>query len=120
MSSDERSMHMLTMPSTQTPRGIAARPRFILPTRSAQRHARTNDARLLVTCHELDALALLRAHDPFDLHAGVGDVVVWPERDAGVLVRLAFELAQHFAPFAVHELRPRRHCDFRDHAAHDL
>src|SRR5512143_1304607 len=62
---------------------------FIDPRRSIQRHARTHDARLLVSRDQLDTLAPLRADDPFDLDPVVGEVVVGPEGDARVLVRLA-------------------------------
>ena len=49
----------------------------------------------LVPGDELDGVARLPAHDPFDLAAVVGDMIIRPERNAGVLVRLALELAEH-------------------------
>src|SRR6266542_5446527 len=54
---------------------------------SAQRDGRAHDAGFLMAREHIDPVALLRAHDPFDLEAIVGDVVVRTERHAGVLVR---------------------------------
>src|SRR5436190_4613354 len=62
-------------------------------TRSAERYLRPHRSGAIVPRGELHLVTLRPAHDPFDLGAVVGDVMIGPERHAGVLVRLALELA---------------------------
>src|SRR2546430_1508042 len=70
----------------------------------------------LMSCHYRDSIAGAAAHYPFDLRTIVCRVIVRPERNARVLVRLAFELANVFAPLPADQLDTRRKRNFRDDA----
>src|SRR5437667_6435631 len=71
---------------------------IVPPHTSAQCGSRQLDfgahgAGAIVPCGQIDRVTRLRADDPLDLHPIVGHMIVRPKRDAGVLVRLPFELA---------------------------
>ena len=63
-----------------------------------------------------NAIACAAAYYPLDLRTIICHVVVRPERNARVLVRLAFELANVFAALPADELDTRRKRNFRDDA----
>ena len=125
-SSDERSMHRLTSPSAQTPRGIRRQPTALIargPRRvaarigdrsSAQRDAGAHDAGALVAQRQGHLGARRRAQHPLDLDPVVGHVRIGPERHAGVLERLAFELADVLAALALDQRRAGGQLDLGD------
>src|SRR5436189_6357381 len=77
-------MHRMSMFPPGSVRALSHR------TRSAERHFRPHRSGAIVPCGELHFVSLRTSHDPFDLGAVVGDVMIGPERHAGMLVRLAF------------------------------
>ena len=85
-----------------------------------QHHRRAHRPRPLVPGNQIDAIARLAANDPFDLSAVVGDMIIRPERNAGVLVGLALELADLLPPLAGDEFHTRWNSDFREYPAHHL
>src|ERR1700674_4359635 len=78
---------------------------------------RADRAGALVPCHYCVSVSRAATYYPFDLRTIVGHVVVRPERNARVFIRLAFELADVFAPLPADQLGTRRKRNFRDDAA---
>src|SRR5690242_18810935 len=87
---------------------------------SAQRDRCAQRAGALVAHGDADRRARVAAHDPFAPDAIVGDVVVGPERDARVLVRLAFELADVVAKLAALERHAGGKLELGANAAYGL
>src|SRR5678815_2362254 len=68
--------------------------------RARQCNVRAHRAGALMPRRDGHCGTRLGAHDPLDLQPVVGHVVIGPERHAGVLVGLAFELADIVAQLA--------------------
>src|SRR5450631_2129641 len=74
----------------------------------------------LVTCSQGDAISCPPSHHPLNLRTVVRDMVVRPERNSGVLVRLALELADILAWLAGQQRGPVGEFDVDHDATNNL